>query len=131
MKYLDNSIASVEIVEPTFYMNMVRGDPTIDKYSCRTSELGLHHSNSNKSQIFQRCVLHVYTSIWVGRENFKRTNTYSSLAGRIQTVFAVGEKCLISEQKYLVLTLTRTLFWDKNSRPSVTMGLLLRAGSTL
>ena len=30
-KYLDNSIASVEIVDSTFYMNMVRVDPTIDK----------------------------------------------------------------------------------------------------
>ena len=30
-KYGKNSIASVQIVDPTFYMNMVRVDPTIDK----------------------------------------------------------------------------------------------------
>ena len=30
-KYGENSIASVQIVDPTFYMNMVRVDPTIDK----------------------------------------------------------------------------------------------------
>jgi hypothetical protein len=106
-KYAENSIYSVHIVDPTFFMNMVRVDPTIDKQliASAQSEDGAIRIHSQSSSNFQIAILAGHASweyivpikasslkavyftfsphAWIGRENFTRTNTYSSLAGRI------------------------------------------------
>ena len=105
-----NSIYEVKIVDPTFFMNMVRVDPTVDQQlikSAQSPEDGNIRIHSQTYSTFQMTILAnnatfeyvipikvsslkaIYFTFapqsYVGYENFKLSQGYSSLAGRVMT----------------------------------------------
>ena len=105
-----NSIASVNIYDPTFSLNMVRVDPTVDAQlikAAQNPDYGNIRIHSQTCSMYQMSLLAgqstfeyiipvkvsslkaIYFTFapqtYVGYENFTTTQGYSSLAGRVMT----------------------------------------------
>ena len=129
-----NTIASVNIYDPTFYMNMVRVDPTVDAQlikSAQNPDDGNIRIHSQTYSMYQMSILAgqstfeyiipvkvsslkaIYFTLapqtYVGYEKFKLTQGYSSLAGRVMTGDGAAAATAFTDNRVIKLLGFRTI----------------------
>ena len=121
-----NSVASVNIYDPTFFLNMVRVDPTVDAQLIKTArnpDDGNIRIHSRTYSTYQMSLLAgqstfefiipikvsslkaIYFTFapqtYLGYENFTATQGYSSLGGRVMTGNGAAEATAYTDNRVM------------------------------